>query len=369
MAKSNTKQKITLSQLAYIFIQSQIGVDILNLSTVLHREAGADGWIALLIGGVISIFFVLMILHISKCYPGEGLFEILQSTFGKVLGALAGFGYYVYFLVVAIYLLTSYGELINQWLLPETPVLVLYALLVISALYTISGGLTLIAKVFTFFAIILFIISALFLFGFVDAKFIYLLPMGQASFSEYVEGVRVTIYSLSSYVLLLLFIPYTEGSIKQKTRTLVGAHLLVISFYLYTVIVSFAHFGTDQIDHVSQPVLYMLRTADSVIITRIDIFVLAMWTVFALTAFVAYLYLAERAFAKVPKQKKKMLNVYSASVIVLGVAYWGGLNEENIRIIIDFQDKITEAFTIYIPLLLFVLSFMRRKDKQKGTAQ
>lgn len=369
MPNSNIQQKITLSQLAYIFIQSQIGVDILNLSTVLHKAVGADGWISLLIGGAISIVFVIMVVHISKCYPGEGLFDILKSSFGKPLGNVAGFGYYVYFIVVAIYLLTSYGELINQWLLPETPILVLYMLLLISALYTISGGLTLIAKVFTFFAVILFLISTLFLFGFVDAKFIYLLPMGQGSLSGYIEGIRVTIYSLSSYVLLLLFLPYTEGSSKQKTRTLIGANLIVILFYLYTVIVSFTHFGSDQIEHVSQPVLYMLRTADSVIITRIDIFVLSMWTVFAMTSFAAYLYGAERAFAKIPKPKKKMLNVYTASLIVIVVSYWGGLNEKNIRSIINFQDMITEYFTIYIPILLFLLSFLRRKDKQKEAAQ
>lgn len=369
MAKSDQNQKITLSQLAYIFIQSQIGVDILNLSTVLHKAAGADGWISLLIGGLISTIFVLMIMHISKRYPGEGLFDILRSSLGKPLGNVAGFGYYVYFLVVAIYLLTSYGELINQWLLPETPVLVLYLLLLFSALYTISGGLTVIAKVFTFFAVILFLISVLFLFGFVEAKFIYLLPIGESSFSGLIEGVRVTIYSLSSYVLLLLFVPYAKGNFKQKTRTLIGANVLVILFYLYTVIVSFVHFGSDQIEHVSQPVLYMLRTADSVIITRIDIFVLAMWTVFAMTAFAAYLYGAERAFAKIPKSKKKMLNVYSSSIIVIGVSYWSGLNEENIKSIINFQDLITESFTIYIPILIFLLSFLRRKDKQKEAAQ
>ncbi|PAF21555.1 hypothetical protein CHH49_11720 [Terribacillus saccharophilus] len=369
MAKSDTQQKITLSQLAYIFIQSQIGVDILNLSTVLHREVGADGWITLLIGGVISIFFVLMIVHISRCFPGEGLFDILKSIFGRKLGSVAGFGYYVYFLVVAIYLLTSFGELINEWLLPETPILVLYVLMLICALYTISGGVTLIAKVFTFFAVILFLISVLFLFGFVDAKFIYMLPIGQASFSGYIEGIRVTLYSLSSYVLLLLFLPYAQGSYKKKARTLVGANLIVIFFYLYTVIVSFAHFGSDQIDHVSQPVLYMLRTADSVIITRIDIFVLSLWTVFAMTAFAAYLYGAERAFAKIPMPKKKMLNVYTASIIVLAVSYWSGLNEKNFRVVIDFQDKITEYFTVLIPVLLFLLSFLRRKDKQKEAAQ
>lgn len=369
MAVSDTKQKITLSQLAYIFIQSQIGVDVLNLSTVLHKAAGADGWIPLLIGGVISTVFVIMVLHISNRYPGEGLFDILRSSFGKPLGNVAGFGYFVYFLVVAIYLLTSYGELINEWLLPETPILVLYLLLLVSALYTISGGLTVIAKVFTFFAVILFIISALFLFGFVDAKFIYMLPIGQASFSGYMEGTLVTIYSLSSYVLLLLFVPYAKGDLKQKKRTLIGANLLVLLFYLYTVIVSFAHFGSDQIEHVSQPVLYMLRTADSVIITRIDIFVLTMWTVFAMTAFAAYLYGAERAFAKISKPKKKMLNVYTASIIVLAFSYWGGLNEKHIRSIINFQDLITEYFTIYIPILLFLLSFLRRKDKKKGAVQ
>ncbi|WP_158221558.1 GerAB/ArcD/ProY family transporter [Terribacillus sp. 7520-G] len=369
MEKSDAKQKITLSQLGYIYIQSQIGVDILNLSTVLHKAAGPDGWIPLLIGGFISIIFVLMMMHISKCYPGEGLFEVLKSSFGKVLGRAAQIGYYVYFLVVAIYLLTSYGELINQWLLPETPIIVLYALLVISALYTISGGLTLIAKVFTFFSVILFLLSALFLFGFVDAKFIYLLPIGQAPFSAYIEGIRVTIYSLSSYVLLLLFVPYTKGSHKQKIRTVLGANLIVNFFYLYTVIVSFAHFGSDQIEHISQPVLYMLRTADSVIITRIDIFVLAMWTVFAMTAFASYLYAAERAFANIPKSKKKMLIVYAASFIVIAVSYWGGLNEKNLGHIIDFQDKITDYFTMYIPTLLFLLSFLRRKDKPKGAAQ
>ncbi len=112
---------------------------------------------------------------------------------------------------------------------------------------------------------------------------------------------------------------------------MIGANLLVLLFYLYTVIVSFAHFGSDQIDHVSQPVLYMLRTADSVIITRIDIFVLSLWTVFALTAFGAYLYGAEGAFAKISMPKKKMLNVYTTSIIVLAVSYWGGLNEERFQ--------------------------------------
>jgi spore germination protein (amino acid permease) len=365
---SNMNQKITLSQFAYVYIQSQIGVDILNLSTVLHKSAGADGWITLIIGGLISIVFVLMITHTSKCYPGEDLFGILRSSLGKILGSLAEFGYYVYFLVVAIYLLTSYGELINQWLLPETPVLLLYLLLLLSALYTISGGLTVIAKVFTFFALVLFFISALFLFGFIDSKLIYLQPMGQATFSGYLDGISVSVYSLSSFVLLFLFLPFTQGSYKQKRRVAIGANIVVVLFYLYTVLISFCHFGSEQLEHISQPILYMLRTADSILITRIDIFVLSLWTVFAMTAFASYLYAAEKAFAKLPKAKKKMINVYTTSLIVLAVSIWGGLNEKNLRMIIDFQDKITDYFTLYIPILLFLLSFLRRKDKQGRAA-
>ncbi|SNZ14494.1 spore germination protein (amino acid permease) [Terribacillus aidingensis] len=362
---NDSNKKITLSQMGYIYIQSQIGVDILNLPTVLHKAAGADGWITLIIGGLISIVFVLMVVHTIKCYPGEDLFGILNSSFGKYIGSIAGFSYYVYFLVVAIYLLTSYGELINQWLLPETPVWLLYILLLISALYTISGGLTLIAKVFTFFAVVLFFISSLFLFGLADAKLIYFQPMGQATLSGYIDGISVSIYSLSSFVLLFLFLPFTQGSHKQKRRVAIGANCIVALFYLYTVLISFSHFGSEQLQHIPQPILYMLRTADSPLITRIDIFVLTLWTVFAMTAFASYLYGAEKAFAKIPKAKKKIINVYSTSLLVLAVSVWGGLNEKNIRMIISFQDRITEYFTLVIPIILFLLSFLRRKDKQE----
>lgn len=115
-------------------------------SGILAREVGRDMWIS----GIISVFtvlpFILITIHIGQNYPGKTIVEYSQALLGSVLGKVLGLVLTIYFFVTASSSVTMYIHHLSDFLLPQTPFLVVTILHVFVICYLVWKGPEVIAR-------------------------------------------------------------------------------------------------------------------------------------------------------------------------------------------------------------------------------
>lgn len=115
-------------------------------SGILAREVGRDMWIS----GIISIFTVLPFIFITvkagQNFPEKTIVEYSQELLGSVLGKLLGLVLTIYFLLIASSSISMYIHHLSDFLLPQTPFLVVTALHVFVICYLVWKGHEVIAR-------------------------------------------------------------------------------------------------------------------------------------------------------------------------------------------------------------------------------
>ncbi|GGD16353.1 GerAB/ArcD/ProY family transporter [Pontibacillus salipaludis] len=359
-------EMISRRQYFFFIIQTLIGVGVLTLPFNLHEVAKQDGWISLLIGGVLIQIVLFIMWGLAKRFPDQHLYEYIPTIVGKVVGGLFNAVLILYSLAVAAVILLLFDEMIRTWLLPRTPYWIISLMFIALGVYLVSGNIKVMARLYVFVSVLLPILVLLLLFAAKDGQWIYLLPIGESGFSSIFDGVYQSSLSLLGYLIVLLLFPYTKGTPKQKLVTITFANGFVVSFYFITVLLSFIYFGTVEMKYVSEPVLYMLKAVEFPIISRIDMFFISMWIVSVATTLCSYLLIASKGMSHVfPKLP------YERAVLFIGfflfcIAYFMPKDEEWLNVLDDYVSMAGMWTGVGLPIFLWLISLVLRKRQQGG---
>ncbi|WP_345244323.1 GerAB/ArcD/ProY family transporter [Pontibacillus salipaludis] len=360
-------EMISRRQYFFFIIQTLIGVGVLTLPFNLHEVAKQDGWISLLIGGVLVQIVLFMMWGLAKRFPDQHLYEYIPTIVGKVVGGLFNAVLILYSLAVAAVILLLFDEMIRTWLLPRTPYWIISLMFIALGIYLVSGNIKVMARLYVFVSVLLPVLVVLLLFAAKDGHWIYLFPIGESGFSSIFDGVYQSSLSLLGYLIVLLLFPYTKGTPKQKLVTISFANGFVVTFYFITVLLSFIYFGTVEMKYVSEPVLYMLKAVEFPIISRIDMFFISIWIVSVATTLCSYLLLASKGmnhvFPKIP---------YERAVLFIGlalfcIAYFMPKDAEWLNVIDDYVSMAGIWTGVGLPIFLWLVSLVFRKKGQGGT--
>ncbi|HEX3011022.1 MAG TPA: endospore germination permease, partial [Syntrophomonadaceae bacterium] len=127
-------------------------------SGFLARLVGHDMWLSGAISVITTIPFIFIVVLLGKNFPGKTIVEYSQDLFGKILGKLLGFILFLYFLATAALTVSAYIQHLTDFLLPETPFLVVTIMYLIVICYLIWQGLEVIGRI----GIIAFFLACIF---------------------------------------------------------------------------------------------------------------------------------------------------------------------------------------------------------------
>lgn len=81
--------KITTAQATIIIINYMLAAGVLTLPrTVTEQTQSPDGWISVLLGGVLAVIAGMIIVKLSQQYTQETFYEYSRHIVGKWLGHL-----------------------------------------------------------------------------------------------------------------------------------------------------------------------------------------------------------------------------------------------------------------------------------------
>ncbi|HEX3012419.1 MAG TPA: endospore germination permease [Syntrophomonadaceae bacterium] len=116
-------------------------------SGFLARLVGHDMWLSGAISVITTIPFIFIVVLLGKNFPGKTIVEYSQDLFGKILGKLLGFMLFLYFLATAALTVSAYIQHLTDFLLPETPFIVVTIMHLIVICYLIWQGLEVIGRI------------------------------------------------------------------------------------------------------------------------------------------------------------------------------------------------------------------------------
>jgi spore germination protein KB len=180
------KEVITDKEAICLYVSFNIGS---SLIMGCGGEAKNDAWIAVIAGAVMALPALLVYSRLLAIYHGKDLFEILELTLGKWMGALVAIIYILYAFHLGALVLRNFGEFINIIAMPETPMLFPLFCIGIVCIIAARLGIEVMGRTTTYFLpIVIFIIAAVQLLGIPMLKVEYLKPVLGNGLAPVLEG-------------------------------------------------------------------------------------------------------------------------------------------------------------------------------------
>ncbi|MDP4118495.1 MAG: endospore germination permease [Bacillota bacterium] len=151
------KEFITDKEAICLFIVFVIG------SSLVISGGGAknDSWIAVIIGVAMAIPLMVIYARMISLFPGQNLYDISVTVFGKIGGSIITIIYIIYAFHLGALVLRNFGEFIKIVAMPETPML--FSLFSMGMISIIAArlGIEVMARTSTFFLPIVFAILSI----------------------------------------------------------------------------------------------------------------------------------------------------------------------------------------------------------------
>lgn len=354
----NRSNNITSGQLMALIVSIQIGAGVLSLPSYLARICGHDGWISVLIYGIIITGVIITIIGLMNRYNNKSIYEINELLYGKYLSELLNLFIVLYLWYSTCVSLRSYTNIIHIHLLRATPSLVLNIFVLIPTVYLTWYGLKYVARFSLVIYLSLTFSFLLFFLVFKELRFGFLMPIGQSG----IEGIKSSflpcIYSFLGYEVIPIIYPEITNKKKVK-KYAIGANIITTSFCVLTLLVVTSFFGEEMLKKSLYSMITLARSYRAPIIERMDVLFLAMWLpVIAMTAR-GYFCITYYSINKLLNLKKKAiyLVMFSSISILLSNAPKSISQMDNYNNIMRISGL---SFSIFL-CISYLFSFIQKK--------
>lgn len=137
----NPRESITSKQLMVFIIATQVGFGSLFLPASLAEKVGHDGWITVLLSGIIFTLLIAILVLFLRRFNSNTILEINKIVYGKYIGAFLNLIYMLYCYFSAAITLRLFIEFIRITVLKQTPSWAIMCLIIMPAMYICWYGL------------------------------------------------------------------------------------------------------------------------------------------------------------------------------------------------------------------------------------
>lgn len=346
------------SMMALFTFVCQTGVGIIMLPTLLSKEVGHDGWISLLITGIIVIILSILVVLLLRRYKDKAIYDINQFIFGKIIG-------YGFNILLVLYLFAAtvagaglFNFFIRITLLQQTPQWVLAPFITLPTFYLVWQGLKHVTR-FLFCSLISYVVVLLFIvLLYKDFRLSFLMPLGEAGIISILYSTKTSFFAFIGFELIAFLYPYISDR-NKVLRWHITASLVSMMFFIIIVATSTAVFGENLLSILSMPFFNLSRVYNAPILERVDLYLIALWFIPMACSMRCYVFTAFDGLQKVFKLRKtKLLYTIYFIVIYLFSSIPKDINQ--IFALIEIINVMGIGVSIFLVLCL-MLSLIRKK--------
>jgi len=359
--------KISQAQLAFFIIQTQVGVGVLSLPYAVHQVSKGGAWISVLIGGLLAQIVIILQWYLGKLNSSMTLYEIVSELFGKWIGKIWILLYALYFVLIAEVILLRFTDIVGRWVLIETPRSVILFLIAFPAWYLARENIRTIARFYVFSSFLVVAFILLICIGFFDADIRYLFPITEAGWMNIIKGAHPAFIAMIGFEAILMLYPFVEGSPKGILRAVSIANWVVTLFYAFATFTALVVFGSEVLDLVPEPLVYMLKGYSFTVVERVDLIFLSIWVVDVITTLVAFFHFAGKGLESVFNNKSTQLKRKVAYVALF--TFLAAIFITDPAMIKFLDDLLANTYYFFFgagSLLFLLMTIIRNKVKNRG---
>ncbi|HEX3012439.1 MAG TPA: endospore germination permease [Syntrophomonadaceae bacterium] len=333
-------------------------------SGFLARLVGHDMWLSGAIGVLTTIPFIFIVILLGRNFPGKTIVEYSQDLFGMILGKVLGLMFFLYFLATAALTVSAYIQHLTDFLLPETPFIVVTIMHLIVICYLIWRGLEAIGRIGTialFLDIIFF--TLILLASLPEFEFNKLMPLFNAGV---INTSRASLSADSFLGVIPIVVAMILPMVANQTNAFRSAATgLVIGgfFFVFYFVAELMVMGPHLISIMRIPSMDLVRSIQiTQYLHRFESFMVALWYWSILIRAGALAFCAMLAFKQTTGIKKENPYLVLILGLLIGVLnYYMGYNR---IFFLNFREYQWQYFALpfqYILPVVFLIMMMVRK--------
>ncbi|OEH93648.1 hypothetical protein BFG57_00520 [Bacillus solimangrovi] len=345
----------------YIIVAAQVGVGVLGFQRVIMSKAGYDGWITIILTGILFHLAIYIIYSILNRYKTD-VIEIQRFIFGKWIGGFINLIIAFYFLYNSVTVLTTFIEVIQVWMFPTLSSWVLGFLFCSLIYYIVSGGFRVVTGMcfLGFFITIPLILFLLFPLEYSD--FVPLLPIIQKPIGSIVGAISDSMISFMGIELLLIFYPFIKNPEKSQKSAQFGS-LFTTVLYLLIIIITFGFFSEDQLERTIWATLSMFKVAEFSFIERLEYVTVTVWVFVVVPTMILYLWASSRIIKRTTNFSQRKVIICLLLIVLISIVFI------NSRIEINYLNQAVNYVSFYlifayIPILFILSKLFYRKYRR-----
>jgi len=360
--------KITSRQLIAMVIATLLGIGILSLSRDVTDKAGPDGWVLIILGGIIALLAVFIMIKLAALFPGQTVIEYSKTLLSAPAGILVSLGFAIYFIIFCAFEARVFTEVLKQFLLDRTPTEVIIFTMLLTSAYLVRHGLEVIARIgviLVFLIVVPIILLSLPVWRFAD--FTNFLPLMKTPPLKIAMGTLAVTTSYLGYEIILLIYPFLSKP-GDAVRSMYIGIITVALTYLYMVVIGTAVFGIHELEHLIWPAIMTYRIADipGAFFEKLEGLIMALWVVSVFFTLSVFYFGAVFTLSRIFRLEEYNFLVFP----LVPVIYFLSLVPENIVQVYEYLTAFSTYFGIpyglIIPVLLYIVARMRGFGGRRG---
>lgn len=273
---NDKKHNITSKQLMIFIISSEVGLGIVSLPSTLAEKVGHDGWISVLLAGILCIIVIYIIMLFLKRYSNRSIFQINILLYGKILGTILNFSLFAYLSFTTSVVARTLTELIKVTLLKLTPPLAVSAVIILPSIYVCSKGLKVLARLSSLISIS-YIIAIIFYLSILEhANLSFIQPIGIDGIPAILQGMLITSFSYLGFELSTVVYPHITDK-NNVVKYAVYANVFTTFFLTLIVFLLIILTGEEKLKLTTFPMFNIATSIRLPIVERADIFFVILW--------------------------------------------------------------------------------------------
>lgn len=274
------QQYITKREFMFALPSAIIGISILSMpASIAEVTSYSDGWISILIAGIIATLFSLLAVHVASHFPKQSFTEYAPTLVTKPIAILFTVTFIIIHILLTGFITRSVAYIAQQYLFERTPMEVLALAFLLVVIYAVAGSrIGLFRLNMLFLPIILFVFLFVGIFNINSMEISNLFPLFKTSIKGYVFGVREAFISFMGFGIGIFYVFMIKEPIKMNKKIIIGMSITTI-FYLFIFLCSIIVFDNKVTGNILLPTLELALRVDipGAIFERIDAFVYTIW--------------------------------------------------------------------------------------------
>ncbi|WWL80776.1 GerAB/ArcD/ProY family transporter [Bacillus altitudinis] len=201
-------EKLSLLQVTILCSSTMIGAGILTIPRSSANSGFPDGWIIVLIQGVIFAFVAFLLGWIAEKNAPDTIFESNTKGAGAFFGTIFNLMLIGYLLAIVGFEARVLGEVVQFFLLQSTPMTVIVMIFLLVATYHLKSGIFPVVKMVTYiYPMTMIIYIGLMLFSLKIFDFDYLRPVMAHGFKDFSNLFSQTFIQFTGFEVILFVVP------------------------------------------------------------------------------------------------------------------------------------------------------------------